>query len=207
MKKLVLFITILCVGACLIAAQTMAAQVISGSSVLKDRNFDSLQVNGALEFNNLIVDDLLEVNGSISGKNLKCRDLKSNGSLHIEVLRAHNIEGNGSFEGKNIEVTEQAKINGYAKITDGKLNIVEIASFNSVFVNTKVIGNIVIKKTDNGFNLSNLKSKDPKVQILELKDDSVISGNITFEAEGGEVHLFDSSKVYGKVLNGKVIKN
>lgn len=204
MKKLVLFITILCVGTCLIIAQTMAGQVINGSTVLKDKNFDELQVNGGLEFNNLFVDDLLEVNGSTSGKNLKCRDLKSNGSLHIEGLKAQNIESSGSFEGKNIEVTGQAKINGYTKITDGKLNIVEIASSNSVFFHTKVTGNIVIKKLDNGFNLSNLKSK---VQILELKDGSVVSGNITFETEGGEVHLFDSSKVYGKVLNGKVIKN
>lgn len=93
---------------------------------------------------------MLIVNGSINGKNLECKTVKSNGSFDVDGLQAENVEGNGSFTGKNIEVTGEAAFNGGVKITKGKLNDIKIATMRTTFTDIVVNGNIFLKKANKG---------------------------------------------------------
>ena len=67
-----------------VPATAKEVSTIDGSSHLTRGEYDSLKVNGQLTFNGLIIKDLLSVNGSIHGKNLQCKTVKSNGSFDVE---------------------------------------------------------------------------------------------------------------------------
>lgn len=178
---------------------------IDGSSHLTKGEYDSLKVNGHLTFNRLIIKDLLIVNGSIHGKNLQCKTVKSNGSFDVNGLQAENVESNGSFTGKNIEVTGEATFNGGVKITNGKLNDIKIATMRTTFTDIVVNGNILFKKANKGKGFLDFVSNQSSVQVLELKGRSLIIGDLIFEEEG-EIHLFDLAEVKGKIVNAKVIQ-
>ncbi len=169
---------------------------VNGVSDLNDKTYDSLEVNGTLTFKNLVVTKSIVTNGSVQGGNLKCQTLKTNGSADLKGLQAQNLESNGSFIGRDIAVTGKTELNGAAEIKSGKLNEVQISSEKSTIIDTKISGNIEVKKP------GKLKSK---IQILELKGKTEVTGNVTFEQDG-ELHLFDDAKVVGKISKAQVIR-
>ena len=139
-------------------------------------------------------------------KNLEARASIMNGSFDVEGFQTENLESNGSFTGKNIEIIGEAVFNGGIKITNGKLNDIKIATMRTTFTDIVVNGNIFFKKANKekgffGFTSNNQSS----VQVLELKGRSLIIGDIIFE-ENGEIHLFDLAEVKGKIVNAKVIQ-
>ncbi len=178
--------------------------IINGSSNLSKGEYDSLEVNGSLTFTDLFIKDSIVINGSIQGKNLKCNTMESNGSVKINGLKAKSVESNGSFSGENIEVTGEFEVHGGVDIKNGKLHNIKIASIRSTILDTQVNGNIRIEKVTEGWNFFGFKSSESSPQILELKGKSIVSGDVFFEKDG-EVHIFDGSKVEGKVTNAKVI--
>jgi hypothetical protein len=188
-----------------VPALAKEVSMIDGSSHLTKGEYDSLKVNGHLTFNRLIIKDLLIVNGSIHGKNLECKTIKSNGSFDVDGFQAENVESNGSFTGKNIEVTGEAAFNSGVKITNGKLNDIKIATMRTTFTNAVVNGNILFKKVNKGKGFLGFASNQSSVQVLELKGRSLIIGDLIFE-ENGEIHLSDLAEVKGKIVNAKVIQ-
>lgn len=185
-----------------IPAYAKNASIINGSSNLKHQVYDSLEVNGTLTFKDLIIKGSIVINGKIQGENLKCKNIKSNGSSEVDGFQAQNVRINGSFKGRNIEITEKSEFNGAIEITNGKLHNIQVVNTLSTLVDTNVSGNINIKKIDKGFGC---KSSASLVQVLELKGNSLVIGDITFEEEGA-VHLFDKAKVQGKIVNAKIIE-
>lgn len=172
---------------------------INGSSHLNKGEYDSLEVNGALTFKELFIKDSIVVNGRIHGNDLKCRTIEVNGSVEIDRLWAQNVESNGLFLGQNIDISGDAEFNGRVEIKTGKLHNIQIVSIKSTIIDTEVNGNIWVKK------LNNFKSNELLTQILELKGDTIVSGDVVFEEEG-EVYLFDGAKIEGKVIKAKVIQ-
>jgi hypothetical protein len=81
-------------------------------------------------------------------KSLECKTVKSNGSFDVEGFQAENLESNGSFTGKNIEIIGEAVFNGGIKITNGKLNDIKIATMRTTFTDIVVNGNILFKKAN-----------------------------------------------------------
>jgi len=177
---------------------------INGSSRLNKVEYDSLEVNGDLTFGDLSIKDSLVVNGSIQGKTLKCKIFKANGSVDVDGFQAQDVKSSGLFSGENITVTGDAEFDGGLEIENGKLHDMQIASARSTIVDTQVNGNIRIKKVNKGWSFFGFKSNEPSAQILELKGNSFVNGDIFFE-ENGEVHIFDGAKVKGKIVNAKVI--
>lgn len=178
---------------------------INGGSHLNKGEYDSLEANGAITFKDLAIKDSLVINGSIQGKNLKCKTMKSNGSVDVDGLQVQGVESNGSFSAENVEITGKSEFNGSLEIKNGKLHDIQIASTRSTIIETQVNGNIRIKKVNKGWNFFGFKSNESSTQILELKGNSLVSGDIFFE-EDGEVHLFDGAKVEGKIVNAKAIQ-
>lgn len=185
-----------------IPAYAKNASIINGSSNLKQQVYDSLEVNGALKFKDLTIKESLIINGKIQGKNLKCRNITSNGSFDVDGFQAQNVKTNGSFKGMNIEITGKSEFNGALEITNGKLHNIQVVNTLSTLVDTNVSGNISIKTIDKGFGV---RPSTSSVQVLELKGSSLVTGDVIFEEEG-TVYLFDKSKVQGKIVNAKIIE-
>lgn len=188
---------------------------INGSSYLNNVRYNSLKHNGLLKFNDLTIKETLKSNGTIKGKDLTCKNLQSNGSLCVNKLEAKNIKHNGSFKAENIKVEDTLKVNGKTHITNGKLNNVEVKTTKATFINSKIKGDIFIQKSTsswsfcgfrfNNWTLFNFGSEKVEKNILELKDNTIVMGDIKFE-ENGEIHLFDTSEIKGKVVNAQVIQ-
>ena len=204
MKKIlfIVFASLLGLNAPAFAKDT---SIINGNTHLNKEEYDSLKVNGNLTFKDLEIKNALSINGNIHGKNLKCKTIESKGSFDVDGLQAQSVESNGFFTGKNVDITGESKFNGALEIKNGKLHDIQIVSTRSTFVDTQINGNIHVKKVNKGRNFFGLKSNESSAQVLELKGNSLATGDIFFEEEG-EVHLFDGAKVRGKVVNAKVIQ-
>ena len=137
-----------------ISAFAKNATIVNGSSNLNNQVYDSLQINGALKFKDLTIKESLIINEKIQGKNLKCKNITSNGSFDVDGFQAQNIKNNGAFKGKNIEITGKSKFNGGLEITNGKLHNIQIVNTLSTLVDTNVIGNINIKKLIRGLGVN-----------------------------------------------------
>jgi hypothetical protein len=183
----------------LLAAQNVFSDDLEVNGQIKVSKFDhdSLKVNGSFTCEEF--EDLSSINSS--NKNLKCKTLRSNGSFDIDGLIVRDIKNNGSFNGKNIEISGHGQFNGNVDITNSSINTIEISSDRSSFSNSK-IDKIFFKKFNSGWSIF---SKSSSPQILELKDETTVN-DIEFE-DNGEVHLFDKSRVIGKISNGKVVKH
>lgn len=189
-----------------ITAFAKYGSTINGSSYLSKGEYDSLKINGNLTFKDLFVKDSIVINGSARGQKLKCHTIKSNGSIDVDGLQVQDVESNGSFSGKNIDIAGDAEFNGRVEIKNGKLHDIQIISTKSTFLKTQVIGDIFIKKiVKRSWLFFGFLSHEPSTQILELKDHTIVSGNVVFE-EDGEVHLFNGAKVEGQIIKARVIK-
>ena len=166
----------------------------NGIKHLKDENLNALTVNGFLSFHSITISKNLSINGSAKGKKLKCKNFEINGSLNGEDISAEKLEINGSLKGSNINITGETKISGNINASESKFNDIEILTKNSVLSNSSA-KNILVKKEKNG-----------EKQILKLKDGSIISGDIVFESESGEIHIDDTVKINGKIKGAKVTK-
>lgn len=183
---------------------TPSPTTINGSAVLHKGTYAALNINGSLTFEDLEVAETLEVKGSMKGKNLTCAILQGNGSVKIEGLRADRIEINGAFQGDNIHVKDRAQLSGKVTINHSVLQQVEVATTHATFENTQVKGNIHMQKSTQGWVIFGCKLTTPAPQVLELKGDTHISGDVVFD-EAGEVHVFDHAKIQGSVINARVV--
>lgn len=178
-------------------------------------------MNGSLEFQNLNIEDALKVNGSLKGKNLQCKNLTVNGSSRITDLKTTNLENNGSFSGQNLQVQNDmtvhgslearkvnifgnAKVYGGVMLTDGDIKHIQITAQNATFIHSNV-GNIVVKKSNSGLAFFGFQFKHDQPQTLELKSDSIVSGDVVFES-AGVIYLFENSIIRGKVSGARVVK-
>ena len=184
-------------------AQVSTITTINNNTSLNKEEYNSLTINGRLRFTDLSIANTIIINGSIEGQNLKCNTLQVNGQTSIDQLEAKEIKNNGSFNGKNITITGNTEINGSIAITNGKLNTIHAAAIKAVFISSEITGDVIVKKAQRYWRF--LGATEPPPQILELKEKSIILGDIIFQ-DHGEVHLFDASQVKGKVFNGKVVQ-
>jgi len=178
---------------------------ISGRIVINHGHHDSLQVNGSLECQNLVVKETLKINGGLKGRNLKCKTLVSHGGSDIIDLKAEDFRSHGSLKAKNIQITGCLNLTGKAEVWDGKLNKVELAAERTVFTNTPIAGDIRVKKLHTSGSFFGFFWGKSLPQTLELKNKTIVQGDIVFEEEG-EVHLFDGCEVRGQIVNAKVVR-
>ncbi len=99
----------------------------------------------------------------------------------------------------------ESVFNGNVDIKNGKLHDVQIASRNAILRDSAVNGNICVKKVSKEKSFFGFKYDVLSNQILELKGNTTISGDVIFEKEG-EVHLFEGAKIAGKLVNARLIQ-
>ena len=198
-------------------------QNINGDTSLHDLDFPELEVNGNLRFKNLHVEEGVQVNGTLSGKKLECKNIAVNGSAHISKVKtiglqvngslsgnsieAQTLEVDGSLDAKNFSVATKMQVNGEVEAVNATIGDCYLTSQEATFVDSKV-ASILVKDTktrDTSFWSFIVPSK-PSPQVITLKGSTVVSGDIEFEKEGGEVHIFDNAVVNGKITSGTTVK-
>ncbi len=175
-----------------------SGSTINGTAHLKGEKYDSLTVNGNLTFDDLTIKEGLVVNGNLEGKGLKCAAMKSNGLARLDRIEVGSVKSNGFFRAKNVEIKDSGEFNGGCEIKNGKLPSIQIRGREATLIKCEVNGDLHIKKIE--------YSCCSCHQRLELRENSVVTGDLLFDLEGGEVYLFGGSKVMGKIVNGKLIE-
>jgi hypothetical protein len=150
--------------------------VINGSVNLNKVKFESLTINGNLNFKDLVIEKNISINGSANGNNLKCKEININGSLN----------------GKYIDISGKTNISGGLSVSDGNFGDIEIASDEINLTNSKA-KNIFVKETRS------------KTQLLKLKKKTIISGDVIFESGIGEIILTDGSEIHGNIKGAVVV--
>lgn len=136
----------------------------------------------------------LNINGSATAQRVTCKTLHVNGSYEGGILQTESLQCNGTFVGSLVTVTANAFFLGGVQIRKGTLHNVTVASTIPLFIATNILGSITIKVLP-----------ETTIQILELKDRTVVSGDVIFE-QAGEVHFYNGSQIKGKVVNGTIIQ-
>ncbi len=151
--------------------------VINGSVVLNNVKFESLRINGSLDFKDLVIEKKISINGSANGNNLKCQEFTINGSLNANY----------------IDISGKTKISGDLTVSDGNFGDIEISS-DEINLTSSKVKNIFVKK---------IRSR---TQILELNKKTIIFGDVIFESGNGEIILNDGSEIHGSIKGAVVVK-
>ncbi len=186
-----------------------------GDLTCNNQNYESLSIIGDIDFNNLSISKSLHIVGDLKGHTFKSKSVNSVGGIEGEDFHIEELSSVGSIDGKNyyiknlsivgevdvdnLNVTGEASFVGEVEITNGTLNTIEISTKASTFNNTQIKGRVFVKKN------SSKEKHSENAQILELKGDTSIQGDVTFEVKG-KIHLYDNAKILGHVINAEVIK-
>lgn len=199
MKQCNLTLIIGAILCCFLSYQTVYAKdqpiAINGKATLSHKKLDSVQVNGTLKFNKLIVHEKLYVNGSIKGQKLKCKILDINGLFNGEFVEAEEVSVLGTFMGNKINISGKTSIFGLLNVSE--------SSFADITVNGE---NIILKNsTANNIYVKKNTSKGTS-QELTLAGKSTISGDVTFESGKGIINLSKDAKILGKITGAEINK-
>ncbi len=165
---------------------------VKGNQSFKNSQFKSLTAYGTLNFDNIIIDETLKVDGAANGKILACKAFHVNGALNVQNLKSSEAIVKGAFNGEDVVITGKTIIEGELNAKNSSFQDIEIKSTKSS-LDDSTAHNILVNPTKN------------KPQKIILKGNTVISGDIVFEAGDGEVHVGDKVKIKGHVKGAKVI--
>lgn len=140
----------------------------------------NIMANGSVVLEGTEVEGILQVNGSLQGKNTSLHSMQINGSVRLE----------------DSIVRENAVINGSLQSTGNQFQKnIAISSQSAVFIDSSLESlNVKIVAGYKG------------VQIIKLLGNSTIAHDIVFDSEQGEVHLSQDSVIMGRVVGGSVVK-
>lgn len=159
---------------------------------------DCTIINGSYKVSNMVITEKIKVNGeAILGQGTLVKEVMViNGSLKAQgVTFEAEMFANGKAD------ISQVKLQGNAHFS-GKVTASDCQSFEKFI--------LFAQKTDfsNCHFQDLLIKKNPYFntkQIIRLKNNSVVNGDITFESGNGEVYLDNSSQVKGEVHGGKKV--
>jgi len=122
--------------------------------------------------------------------------LRLDGTLLAESAHIGYLEVFGEANLTNSTVDQGSTIIGYLR-AQGSLFLAPLilGAQKAVFTSSRLV-NITVRKEEA------FKGK----QIIELKQHTIVDGNIVFESGKGEVHLYGGSQIFGSVTGGKIIK-
>ncbi len=166
------FVNLAIYSQCLFSQEPL---VINGfGSLVKQTVNGNVTINGSAIVDNSKISGILYVNGSLSATS----------SAITKVLV------NGSFVGKNVDISFPSQVQGAFEAIDSKFGDLEISS-DSVILENCTAKDIVLSKMNNGD------------QVIQIKGDSKIE-SITFESKGV---IKKSSGTIIKTIKNATIEN
>lgn len=149
-----------------------------GSKSFKNKTLNTIDVTGSAYLDNSKILQHAKVAGELSAFN--------------SVIKNFNIDGSAYLN--NTSSSGEGVVNGSFKAHDCNLNKLTIASENTILKDT-IVKSVYISEVKNNSN---------KKQSLHLQGNTIVTGDITFEADNGKVIMDATSKIHGKVKNANV---
>lgn len=217
-------------GVTALEKQNLQDASFMGPTELKEITAKSLFVTGTLHFNNLKVEKTTEIFGPVTNsdhgvfnsliitgpfaaKNIACSKLEVTGPVNVtdfQVSGEATIIGSlkvGKSTFQNLTVTGPSKvekstfqnltITGPLKAEKSTIQNLTITADKIVLEDVK-IKDIIVKK--------NQEEKQEKKQVLDLKGETIVEGNITFESGKGVVEQGSEVKIQGKIKGATLEK-
>jgi len=148
-------------------------QTVYGNCQIKNVTLEKLNCYGSAEL----------TNAKITGK------LNVHGPLILQSTEINELELKGPLNTNNSTIKGKASVWGPINANNTQFQNDIVAKSNSlILTHSLVTGNVAIA------------SKQPA--LLEVKEKSVINGNILFTQKAGIVKLFPNSEVKGEIKNG-----
>lgn len=162
------------------APSVAPVQTLEGMNSLGAQTVEQITSSGLLKLNGTKVTQMLRVSGS----------------LLTQSARLHTVEVYGEANLSQTTVEQPSTIIGYLRAQNSQfLAPLTLGAQKAVFTSCK-IASLTVRKEDA------FKGK----QIIELKQNSLIEGDVVFESGRGEVHLYPGTQLLGTVQGGKAIK-
>ncbi len=144
----------------------------------------------------------VEVIDSIDGAGLvklqgtSVKDIQVSGSLISQGAKLGSLQIQGEANLRDTNIAGETTVTGFVQTHSSSFEKpVNVCARKALFTHTKV-HSINVRKEPS------FKGK----QVIELKQGTVVSGNIHFESGKGEIHIDASSRIEGKVTGGKIIR-
>ena len=166
---------------------------INGTANLQEIKVKKLNVNGPLQFSNLLVEEDAEVHGPVeNSKNGVFVNLKIVGPFSAEKIVCDNLSVMGAIDVSELVVKKTMQVTGGINIKHGDIKDLEVNSSHISLVDSK---------------LSNLtvNGRKGKEQTLIL-DKTVISGDVIFKSGKGIIEMSKDSVVKGKIAGATLKK-
>ncbi len=159
-----------------VVAESQAA-TFEGFTKLNDKTFDKLQVMGDAELENVQVTNEATITGMLTAKKLTAKQLQVTGNAKLDEATVEGAHIMGMLDAKACTIQDLA------------------ITTESSMLNACKVKTVMVKKVEGS----------EKPQVLEL-DNTVIEGDVTFEAGNGEIVLKGDSRVAGAIIGGAVKK-
>lgn len=192
------------IGAGVVGAGEFRKVSINGTGSIAGRvTADTVTINGAAKANDLIQARKIEVNGTLSGKELKGEKVVIRGMSDLDGgISCENFELNGSIKCQSINAEQMdIKLKGFGDVRELTGSRISIKGF----IPSIVILNIEIKPSI--FKVGLVEADDI---VLENTEADVVCGNVVQIGRGckiGRVEYRESLKVADGSSVGQIVKD
>ncbi|MBF0298159.1 MAG: hypothetical protein HQK51_05530 [Oligoflexia bacterium] len=184
-------------------------ETFMGMTNLKDKNFDSLKIIGMSNLSNVIIKNNLEIIGATTFEN----NIKVNGKISIvgpvKINKSYINTGKivGSLKAVESDFANELKVIGLVECSQCNFKSeIEIISNKSIFTNSELSTIKIMKNENDGSDDSSKENSTSvkKKQILILKGNTKVNGDVIFEDQNSELILDKNVKISGKIIKGNV---
>lgn len=193
-----------------IYGEVLQAEVFNGPTSLIDKSFDdltvngpadlrkvkakTLNVNGPLTFSDLEVSGKMTVSGPTIGRHAELHDVDVKGPFNAKDIEMQAVEVSGPVSLKEFTINGNTIVHGPLIAHDGY--------FQDLIAGSKEGGDVVEL---NDVTIKNITiTKGAKAEVVTLKGETDVFGNITFESGVGSlIQKGDDIDFDGEVIGGK----
>lgn len=172
---------------------TIKDAVIVGPATLKQVKATSLAITGPLKFTKIEVEKNAVITGPVSGKDGKFSSLSITGPLTGEDILCEELHVTGFVNITHLKVSKASTIIGSLTATKSSFQDLTITA-DDVVLDSSTVQTITMRKNTD------------KQQVLTLKGDTIVHGDITFESGKGKIIESKNVKIKGKVKGAVVTK-
>jgi hypothetical protein len=177
-------------GSCNYSKQTVADITCYGPATIDGTTVTgTINVFGPLTMKNVTANDVI-VKGPLTMNQATVNNVTVQGTLTMINASANDVTVQGPLNSTSSTVKGQVSAEGPVEATYSTFEQSIFSASNSVTLSSsQVIGNVT-EKSSNG------------QAVLKMIGKSVVSGNVEFSGQAGQVILDNQSKVVGSVVNG-----
>jgi len=199
----------------LLSAHLSCAQTFNGKTKLEKQEFDSVMVNGSLDFKEVKI-TTLKVNGETEGKDSTFGSVNVNGEFEAKDCSADTLTVNGATDIKGCTIKGAATLNGRLESKGTTIGSLSISSEKMVLDDCVIEGDILVRAKQgtmgaagwmtrasnwigSWFGGGDKVDEEARAEILQLRGTTGVRGSITCESGAGIIEKGSQATISGKV--------